>query len=258
MNDLEQTLIKFGLTDKEIILYLATLELGESLVQPLARHANLKRPTVYELLPRLEQLGLITYGSLGKRRSIIAEPPAKLIALQEEQLVELRQVMPQLASRFNVTGAKPKLYSYEGIDGIRQVYEDTLIDALPILSFLQVGDIHSEIRQYLLKSYVPRRVKRRIHVKNIVSGTEAEGESIVPEKGTFRENRYVNQKFFPANIEVLIYSNKVAYLTYKSQSPAMGIIVESGEIAETMRSFHKMAWEYANTVIKPKKSGNET
>lgn len=153
--------------------------------------------------------------------------------------------MPQLLSRFNDLGTKPKFYLYEGKEGIKQVYEDTLTEEMPISSFLQVKEIDREIEDFLRKSYVPRRVKRKIHVKNIISGILEEAEEVVPEEGSYRENRYADEKLFPANIEVLIYGNKVGFATYKTDKEPVGIIIESGDIAETMRSFHKMAWEFA-------------
>lgn len=242
---IEEALKQLGLDPKETKLYLAALELGESLILPLARHAGLKRATLYEVLPRLHGLGLISYGRQGKRRTIIAQDPSKLVHIQEQKLTDIRSVLPQLLSRFNALESKPKVFSYEGIDGIKQVYEDTLVEEFPILSFLQVEEIASEIKDYLLKSYVPRRVKRGIRVKNIVSGTLEASEEALPDRGTYRENRYVDQSLFPANIEVLIYSNKVAFITYKTGSQPMGVIIENKDVAETMRSFHKMAWEFA-------------
>ncbi len=243
----EEALSSLGLDTRESATYLAALELGETLILPLARHAGLKRATLYEVMPKLHDLGLISYGKKGKRRTVIAQDPSKLVYMQEQKLQDIRAVLPQLMSRFNALESKPKLFSYEGIEGIKQVYEDTLAEEFPILSFLQVQEIEPQIKQYLLKSYVPRRVKRGIRVKNVVSGQADEAEATLPDKGTYRENRYVDAKLFPANIEVLIYSNKVAFITYKTGSQPMGIIIENKDIAETMRSFHKMAWEFAKS-----------
>lgn len=242
---IDDTLQQFGLTQKETAVYLAALELGESLVLPLAKHAQIKRSALYEAFPRLETLGLISYGRKGKRRTVIAQSPAALIAVQEQRLADLRLALPELAAHFNALASKPKVFAYEGVEGIKRVYEDTLHEGFPLLSFLQAKEIDPGIADWLLKSYIPRRVKQRIYVKNLVSGLPQESEWILFDKGGYRENRYVDHKLFPANIEVLIYSNKVAYITFKTGGQPMGIIVESGDVAETMRSFHKMAWEFA-------------
>lgn len=251
---IEEALNSLGLDTRESTAYLAALELGDTLILPLARHSGLKRATLYEVLPKLHGLGLISYGQRGKRRTVIAQDPGKLVFMQEQKLQDIKTVLPQLVSRFNALESKPKLFSYEGIDGIKQVYEDTLAEEFPILSFLQVREIEPEIRNYLLKSYVPRRVKRGIRVKNLVSGSPGESEKTLPNTGTYRENRYVSQSLFPANIEVLVYSNKVAFITYKTGSQPMGIIIENRDVAETMRSLHKMAWEFAKP--ENKRTGN--
>ncbi len=241
---IEESLHSLGLDSRESATYLAALELGETLILPLARHARLKRASLYEILPKLHSLGLIGYGQKGKRRTIVAQDPSKLIYIQEQKLQDIKSVLPQLVSRFNAQEAKPKVFSYEGIEGIKQVYEDTLVEEFPILSFLQAEEINPEIKAYLLKSYVPRRVKRGIRVKNIVSGKPEKVGDTLPDTGTYRENRYVDHSLFPANIEVMIYSNKVAFITYKTGSQPMGVIIENKDVAETMRSLHKMAWEF--------------
>ncbi len=247
---MEESLKQLGLEAKEIAIYLAALELGETLLLPLAKHAGIKRPALYEALPKLQDLGLISFGSKGKRRTVIAQDPSKLLYIQEQRLNDIRSLLPQLMARFNALESKPKVFTYDGLEGIKHVYEDTLTEDFPILSFLQVENIHPDIEAYLVKSYVPRRVKRGIRVKNIVSGSLEQAESVLPDTGTYRENRYVDQRLFPANIEILIYSNKVAFITYRTGGQPMGVMVENGDVAETMRSFHKMAWEYAGSLSK--------
>lgn len=238
---------KLGLDDKSSRLYLSALELGETLLQPLARHAKVKRPTLYELLPHLHELGLIAYGRQGKRRTVIAQDPAKLIYLQEERLKALRGLMPQLMSKYNRAGEQPKVFSYEGVVGIKQVYEDTLAEEFPMRSFLQPREVNKEVDEYLAKSYMPRRAKKGIRIKNLVSGKPGESEHLLVEKGFHRDNRYVDPKQFPADIELLIYGNRSAFVTYLKNSQPLGVIIESAEITETLRSLHEIAWQSAAT-----------
>lgn len=243
--DIERALQQLGLSEKSISVYLAALELGETLLHPLAKQALVKRPTLYELLPELHQLGLIAYGHRGKRRTVIAQDPAKLLTIQEERLKDLRAMLPELLGRYNRAGRAPKVYSFEGATGIKQVYEDTLVEEFPIRSFLQPREVSQEIDEYLANSYMPRRAKKGIRIKNIVSGTSGVAEHLLVEKGFHRHNRYVDQKQFPADIELLIYGNRSAFVTYLKNSQPMGIIIESAEIAETLRSLHEIAWQKA-------------
>lgn len=239
---LEEALTGLGLDHKEIRLYLSALELGEALVSPLASQAGLTRSSVYELLPKLHAAGLVAYGRKGKRRTVIAQDPNALLALQQARLNDIKAVMPELMARFSYKATGAKVRAYEGVEGVKQVYEDTLTDEMPILSFLQVQQMDREILGYLLDSYVPRRIKRGIRVKNLVSGTERQAQESLSDKGTLRENRYVAAKEYPARIEMLIYGDKVAFITYHPDSQPTGIVIESGEIAITLRSLHRLGW----------------
>lgn len=252
--ELDEVLQILGLNQKSSQLYLAALELGETLIKPLAKHANLKRPTLYELLPQLHELGLISFGRIGKRRTVIAQDPAKLLYLQEEKLKTIKGLMPQLLSRYNRTGERPKVFSYEGVEGIKQVYEDTLAEEFPMRSFLETGEVNSEIDDYLAKNYMPRRARRGIRIKNLVSGSPGEGEHLLTTKGYYRDNRYLDQQKYPAKIEMMIYGNRVAFVTYAKHSQPMGIIIESAEIAETLRSLHEIGWEKGRPVSADDKS----
>ena len=50
-----------GLSDKEIIVYLAGLEIGLSSVSGYSEKANLPRTTTYDLLKSLKEKGLSSY-----------------------------------------------------------------------------------------------------------------------------------------------------------------------------------------------------
>ena len=234
---------ELGLDQKGTAVYLAALELGETLILPLAAKADVKRPTLYEVLPRLHELGLISYGSRGKRRTVIAQDPGRLLALQEQRTEALRRLVPELLSRKRPKAGKPRVSSYEGVEGIKQVYEDTLLEDVGMRSFLQPQSVNPEIARYLTGNYMPRRAKKGIRIKNLVSGKPGEAETLLQRKGFHRENRYVDQNDFPAEIEMLIYSNKVAFVTYAEGSEPMGIMIESREIAQTLRSLHALAWK---------------
>ena len=56
---LEQSLRNIGLSEKEAIIYLASLELGPSTIQEISKKAQLKRSSVYDLISSLVERGLM-------------------------------------------------------------------------------------------------------------------------------------------------------------------------------------------------------
>lgn len=239
---LENVLTSLGLSKNMASLYLAALELGESTIQPLALHAGLPRATVYQLLGELQNIGLIFYSQKGKRRTIVAEDPYVLYEMQQQHLKSVEEALPELWARHNRSETKPRVFVYEGTEGIKKVYEDTLRRGESIRSFLQVGSVEPEIAEWLAESYMPRRAKKGIRIKNLVSGTLEDAERLLIKEGFYRDNRFINRVEYPASIEMMIYSNRVAFVTYKEGSAQQAIVIESAEVAATLKSLHKLGW----------------
>ena len=130
---MEKELEQLGLSDKEAKTYLASLSLGGSVVQNIAKKAELKRPTTYFAIEQLIKRGLMSYFEKGKKRYFVAESPERLISLlaarkKRAQLLEtqLQKIMPELNSLFGLIGEKPKIQFFEGKEGIVSIREDIL------------------------------------------------------------------------------------------------------------------------------------
>jgi predicted DNA-binding transcriptional regulator len=76
--NLEETLEKLGLNEKEAKVYLALLELGQDTVQNIAQRASITRPTTYNILDALVKKGLTTQ---------VDQDSEKLLAVVPEETV---------------------------------------------------------------------------------------------------------------------------------------------------------------------------
>ena len=124
--DLKQTLGRFGLEGKKADVYLVALQLGSASAQEIAKRAGLKRPTVVEVLEGLVRRGLMSVVTEKRTRMFAVEPPRKLLAQAEEQERQARLVLPSLEALYGKSRSRPSVQFYEGIEGIKTVYEDTL------------------------------------------------------------------------------------------------------------------------------------
>ena len=91
----QELLAQIGLSEAEASIYLAALELGESLPKHLAEKAQIKRPTLYKILPDLFAKGLLTQTIKGKRRYLVAEDPELLIEKKQSELKMLEEKIPE-------------------------------------------------------------------------------------------------------------------------------------------------------------------
>ena len=87
----QDILTQFGLSKEESAIYVAALELGESLPSHLAQKASIKRPMLYKIMPELFSKGLLSQTVKGKRRYIVAEEPHLLLEKKQAELKMLEE-----------------------------------------------------------------------------------------------------------------------------------------------------------------------
>jgi len=94
--ELIANLEKFGLTHSEAQLYLAGIEVGETLVAPLAIAAGIPRTTTYAMLEEMIKRNLFYVRTRGKRTYYLAASPKQILkdVLDKEQLI--RSMIPHL------------------------------------------------------------------------------------------------------------------------------------------------------------------
>src|SRR6185295_7053622 len=117
-----QVILKnFGLSEKEIAVYLALIELGPSSVREISAKSKVNRGTSYDILKSLIAQGVVSYYNKESKQYFMAEDPEKLLSAidqKKEDLDEVReninQNLPLLKTLFGKQGGKPVVKFYEG------------------------------------------------------------------------------------------------------------------------------------------------
>lgn len=238
----EHTLFELlGLNEKEQAVYLAALELGESLQLPLAQKAGIKRTTLRELVPNLIAQGVLGEIVKGGRRFLVAKDPRELLGELRQKLDKASDAIPQLLAVQNALAAKPVVRYFEGVEGVKQVYMQTLLTGQPIYSFVTVEEIHPDIQPWLSSEYSREREKRKIWAYNITNDA-GDVQQIMP-ASTYRENKFVSAKRFPFRMEVLAFGDFVAYIHFRKNDSPSAVLIQSQAAAITMRSIHQLFWQ---------------
>ena len=75
---LEFKLKEIGMAEKEAKVFLASLELGSSAVQEIAKKADINRATTYVIIEKLMKKGLMSSVEKGKKDFFQTEDPEKI------------------------------------------------------------------------------------------------------------------------------------------------------------------------------------
>ena len=253
--NLSSHLISLGLTEKEAKLYLTLLEVGPNPVSSIARKAGITRTTAYAALETLKEKGLV---STIEERGIQQFAPVSPHKLEEyakhhkeqaeRNYEELKTVMPMLKSLTGDLVMKPRVQYFEGVEGIKTIYKDT-IDVLKEFpkrkrikyAYSSAPRVESELRSFL-DDYIKLRKKEGVKMQGILPDSKRSWE--------FHENAQKNNaevRIMPRDLsiefdfEINIYGDKLSIMSLKKDR-LHGIIIESPEIVATQKVLFDIIW----------------
>lgn len=246
--DLLAVLRSVGLDEKEAPLYLSGLQLGSAPASDYAKATGLNRITAYNSLEGLARRGLFTMVKKARGKWYAPVAPEYLSLEAQKNAQSLERVLPELRSLQGSAYRKPHIRFFEGWEGVRKVYEDTLLAEGELLNFANSSVVREFWPDYD-EEYVAERVRRGIHLRGISPNDAVACKVQGEDKKQLREIRLVPAEDFDFTNEINIYDHKVAICSFdaglKGESDMFGVIIESKEVAETQRQIFEMAWRYA-------------
>ncbi len=250
--EFQKALLSLNFTEKEANVYLALLELGQGTVSKIALKAGINRTYGYNILSILANKGLVNVSGKEPKQEYAAESPDKIrdllkaeIARNEGFLKQANGVIPLLKSIHSIRG-RPQVRFYEGKEGIQQVYEETLTSHETILAFASVEDVHQTLPDYF-PDYYFRRAGKGIPIKAIFPDSPEAEDLVKFNNIQKRETALVPPGEYSFSPEINIYDNKVMIASWREK---LGIVIESGEIADAMKKIFKLAWAEAKRLEK--------
>lgn len=240
-----QDLQKIGLSDKESRVYLATLELGQADVADIASKSGIKRVTVYPVLQSLIDQGLCSTYTKDKKVYFVAESPETVLSVLhikkkeiEEQEGLIKGIMPQLKAIYNRQENKPTVRFFEGLEGLRSmiVEQQKSTDKEQFL-VVPADDLDKVFEPDERKIAYDTRVQQQKKVKMLY--TRSAGPITAKNPGD--EYVMISAKDFPITCDLAIFGSKVRIAALKGK--LSGVIIDDENIANTLKSLFKLAWQ---------------
>lgn len=233
---------KLGLTDKEIKIYLSLLEYGAISVRGLADITGINRGTVYDILKKLQENGLVSFYHQKTKQNFVAEKPEKLLKFSEDKEKEIKKIkedikdlIPELNSLVQKTNDKPVTKFYEGRTGIRSILIDVIEsqkknDEYYIYSATESSNDINEAYPNFTKD----RIKNGIKVKAI---SLAPGGNL----SGLDERKWLGVNDKTATF-IMIYAQKCAFISRDKRNEPVGVIIENKMITETQKHIFLQLW----------------
>lgn len=238
---------EIGLTDSEIKVYLALLELGSSKKGPIVKKAGITSSKVYEVIDKLIERGLASYVAKDGVKYFNAAPPSRIKdylkekeARLKEQEIELDKLLPSLELKQRLTEQRTDAEVYRGWSGMQTVYNN-LLDSLKPGEEYYIFGASKGMDAQKVKSFYSRFNEKVVKKKlkaNIIFNENARGN--LPNVEKTGRVKYLDQTT-PA--EILVYNNKTAIVLLEKEP--LVILIRGESIAKSFRAYFDVMWTVA-------------
>ena len=240
-----KTLTGIGLNETQAKVYLLLIKNGSLTPPQTATALNTKRTNAYAVLDQLDVLGLATKKEHQKKITYWAENPIALEklaknkraeALEHEKLVQLS--MPALLNYFYTFTDQPGVRFFQGLEGIKEIYNDMLRTAKDIYLIRSPHDQDLLSTEYFIKFKQKKsNLNIRTHMLNPQENREIWNDKTDKQYNTIRTQ--IKSSQYTAKVEISTYGDKVSIISFGEE--AIGMIIDSPQIAEANRQIFELA-----------------
>ncbi|MEI7719055.1 MAG: helix-turn-helix domain-containing protein [archaeon] len=237
-----EVLRKIGLSDGEIKVYQAVLDIGNAPLNKIHERTGIERRNIYDILNKLIEKGLVAYIDENKKRTFQITSPNKLVSYVEDKKKELdnskkliEDELPNILSKFNSKKSEIQAEVFRGIEGIKAVFEDSL--NYPETYWIGGGRYLPKKYPDWFFSWTARRAKKKVKWIYLMR------HELRPEYKPFP---YETVKFLPAEFSgtptvTAVYGDKVVQLMLGEE--LFAFVIESKDLAENYKKYHKYLWD---------------
>lgn len=238
---------EIGLTDSEIKVYLALLELGSSKKGPIVKKAGITSSKIYEVIDKLIERGLASYVIKDKVKYFNAAPPSRIKDyLKEketklkEQEAELDKLLPSLELKQKLAEKKIDAEVYRGWRGMQTIYNDVLESLKSGQEYYIFGASRGTDTKQVRSFYIRfnEKVMKKKLKANIIFNENARGN--IPNVEKTGKVKYLDQT---TPSEIIVYDNKTAVILLEKEP--LIILIRGESIAKSFKAYFDVMWTVA-------------
>ncbi|MFH1399998.1 MAG: helix-turn-helix domain-containing protein [Nanoarchaeota archaeon] len=237
-----------GLTEGEIKVYLALLELGSTTIGPVLEKSRITKSIIYRILDRLIEKGLVSYITKEKTKHYQAEQPNRLldyIESREKRLaqnkMQVQDMLPELLLK-QTLAKKSEANIFEGFKGLMTAYENRYLK-------LNAGD---EVVLYGLPAEQPgfhHAFWKKNHMRLAASGIRCRmlyqqdvGDDILKNRNSYTGCQARRMPFDIASPSwVMVYKDVTLVAIPQGEKP-FAFEITSLAIADSFKAYFEWFW----------------
>ena len=229
-----------GLTENEAKVYVASLSLGPTTVLAMSKAAGVKRTTIYDILMRLKEAGLVREEVFGLKTKYVSEPPERLQQFAHARAEALSRHMSELSSLFNLKGGESVIKYYEGLSAIKPLYTDILREIRPGDFYYAISDVAEwlDLDRKFFENFLRERAKVRLDLRVLAKASVAAAKMPQLTLGSAQVKGIAGEAAFHTN--VVIVPKRVIF--HSLEEPMVALVVENPNIVMFQRTMFELMW----------------
>jgi len=234
---------ELGLSESEIKIYVALLELGSSTAGEILTKSKLQNSVVHRALNSLIEKGLISFILEGKRKVYSSIDPENFYNFIEDKKKRFTELLPELKKKQKRAKVKENASVFKGIRGIKEVY-----------NFM----INQKGKEYLTygggKPCADKMGETwwlNIHQKRIANNLKARqvfDKSVLKVGSEIGNLKFTNVRYLPEEFaqfqETVIVGDYVAINVFSDEP--YSFLIHDKHVAEGYRKYFEILWKRAN------------
>lgn len=242
---IQQLLTDIGLNQTQAKLYISLIKYGAQTPPEIAKRTKLTRTNAYKALDTLVAMNLAEKQEKFGKFTYTAQNPSGLEAMAKQRRNEairreaqLQSNLPTLISYFFTHSNQPGIRFFEGVAGLKEIFNDVMRTGQDEYLIRSGQDVQLLDRSFFLE-FRRKQAKAGITTYAITPDIPDAIRDPALDKLNKFTRTWISAKDYTAPVEWKIYGNKVAIISYGSE--VLGMIIESPQIAESMRQIFRLA-----------------
>ncbi|HWQ60225.1 MAG TPA: helix-turn-helix domain-containing protein [Candidatus Fimivivens sp.] len=247
MEELEKKLLKTGLSEKAIAVYLAILAIGKGNVSAIARKSGLKRTSLYQYLEELLGRDFLYQTVKGKRVEYAAASPKKLLSSFEKEKRELDRkrasveaVIPELEALYSKSFRKPQVTFYEGKERILEAYREMVDTNQDVYTMFSLDHFFTVFTKEENHELLIQLKASGVTLYDLIERPEVETDR----RWMKKYESFVKQKVLPEELrfesDLLVTGDRLFLVSFEN---LVAVIITDRAIADMQRRFLKFIWK---------------
>ena len=250
-----ESLKKLGLTDGEIKVYLALLELGRAPITLISNRTKLNRTGLYDIVEGLVKKGLVSFVFEEKKKYYRAAKPQRImeyLKVKQESLAKeesnIKKLVQELSKVKSLNEEFTNVEVFKGKKGFKTILEDVFQECKKGDEVLAFGLGGSNFVKFLgdyYHHYIFKHVSKKYGIKFRAIFNESEkDEDYLKEVGKIplTKAKFVFKKY-EMPTQTRIYGDKVVIFILEKDPTA--ILIQDKKVADGYRYFFEFLWKLA-------------